>query len=181
VLHSAMSKLLSFRGDRGRSRTPRRVAAITVAAGAVVLAACGSSGTSSSSSASAPPAQAASTGSSSALVVKTADSPLGVILVDANGLTLYTLTSAGRPIPCNTSCTAVWPPLLVPAGTSTPTGSPAVGGTVGKSASGKVVTYKGFPLFHFSGDKAPGQTGGNGVNSFGGTWTVVKAGSTPGM
>jgi predicted lipoprotein with Yx(FWY)xxD motif len=53
-------------------------------------------------------------------------------------------------------------------------------GNLGKSASGKVVTYKGFPLFHFSGDKAAGQTAGSGIASFGGTWTVVKAGSTPG-
>jgi predicted lipoprotein with Yx(FWY)xxD motif len=42
------------------------------------------------------------------------------------------------------------------------------------------VTYKGFPLFIFSGDTAAGQTNGNGINSFGGIWNVIKAGSTPG-
>jgi predicted lipoprotein with Yx(FWY)xxD motif len=44
----------------------------------------------------------------------------------------------------------------------------------------KLVTYKGFPLFRFSGDKTPGQTNGNNINSFGGIWHVIQAGSTPG-
>jgi predicted lipoprotein with Yx(FWY)xxD motif len=139
---------------------------------ALALPACGSSSSSSSTT--------TSTSTSSSPLVKTASNPsLGTILVDSNGFTLYTLTSGGHPVPCNTACTTVWPPLLAPSGSATPTGGPGVS-NLGRSASGKVVTYMGFPLFHFSGDKSPGQTNGNGLSSFGGVWNVIKAGTKPG-
>ena len=103
----------------------------------------------------------------------------GTILVNSEGKTLYTLTNNGSPAPCTGSCGHVWPPLLVPSGTTTLTGGSGVTG-LGKSASGTVVEYKGFPLFMYSGDTAPGQANGNGIASYGGTWYVIKPGSQPG-
>jgi predicted lipoprotein with Yx(FWY)xxD motif len=177
---NSRSSLVPATGDaaRGALEGKRRVLGIVVMAGGIALAACGSSGSTSSSTSSTQGGSAAS--SASAAVVKTASDPsLGTILVDSRGFTLYTLTNGGRPIPCNTACTAVWPPLLAPPGTAAPTGAAGVG-QLGKSASGKVVTYKGFPLFLFSGDTAAGQTNGKGISSFGGVWNPIKAGSTPG-
>ena len=37
------------------------------------------------------------------------------------------------------------------------------------------VTYAGHPLYAFVGDKAAGQTNGEGIVAFGGTWHVAKA------
>jgi predicted lipoprotein with Yx(FWY)xxD motif len=107
------------------------------------------------------------------------NSKYGTILVNGEGKTLYTLTANGSPAPCTGSCGHVWPPLLVPAGTKTLTGGSGVTG-LGKSASGTVVEYHGFPMFLYSGDTAPGQANGNGISSYGGTWYVLKVGTQPG-
>lgn len=54
-------------------------------------------------------------------------------------------------------------------------------GTVGliKRPGGmEQVTYNGWPLYYYSGDNAPGQTNGEGIQSFGGTWYLVRASAT---
>jgi len=44
------------------------------------------------------------------------------------------------------------------------------------SANGGLqVTDNGAPLHRFAGDPAPGEANGDGINSFGGVWHVVKA------
>lgn len=163
----------STKGDRrGRMRV-RMSSFLAVTAASVMFAAC-------SSSPSSPSSSSSTTSSSSAPVVTTAKNPtLGTILVDSSGRTLYTLTSNGEPIPCSATCTHIWPPLLVPAGSNKLTGGNGVTG-LGKSTSGTVVEYQGFPLFRYSGDTSPGQTNGNGISSYGGVWYVIKVGTTPG-
>lgn len=102
----------------------------------------------------------------------------GSILVNAQGMTLYQLTSeAGGKIACSGGCLGVWPPVLVPAGTTAPTAGPGVLGTLGviTRPDGTVqATQNGFPLYAFSHDSAPGDTNGNGIVAFGGTWHVVQ-------
>ncbi len=102
----------------------------------------------------------------------------GSILVNAQGMTLYELTSeAGGKFACSGGCLAVWPPLLVPAGTTVPTAAPGVVGTLGVIArpDGTVqATQNGFPLYTFSHDSAPGSTNGQGIVAFGGTWHVIQ-------
>jgi len=44
-------------------------------------------------------------------------------------------------------------------------------------AGGDQITYNAWPLYTFAGDKAPGQTTGQGVVGFGGKWLVA----TPGL
>lgn len=149
---------------------------VAATAGAVALAACGST----TSTSSAGTTTSASSGTSSAAVVGAASvSSYGKVLVDSsNGETLYLLTSEkGGKFTCTGKCLAIWPPLTVPSGTSKVSAS-GVSGTLSlvKAPDGKLqVTDNGYPLYRFSGDTAKGQTKGQGIKAFGGTWWVVSA------
>jgi hypothetical protein len=46
-------------------------------------------------------------------------------------------------------------------------------GTISRSDGAKQVTYAGHPLYYFVGDKAAGQTNGEGVNGFGAPWYLL--------
>jgi predicted lipoprotein with Yx(FWY)xxD motif len=101
---------------------------------------------------------------------------VGKVLVNAQGQTLYSFTSDGKPVPCNASCLQVWPAVTLPAGVTTPTGSAGVGALATTTANGVTqVTVGGLPLFTYDGDSTPGVASGNNLTSFGGTWKVVKA------
>ena len=109
--------------------------------------------------------------------VALANSPLGRILVDSKGVTLYDFVKdKGTTSACYGACAALWPPL-------TTKGKPVAGrgvrasllGTT-KRKDGKLeVTYGGHPLYYFVTDRKPGQTTGQGVNQFGGPWWVISA------
>jgi predicted lipoprotein with Yx(FWY)xxD motif len=109
--------------------------------------------------------------------VALANSPLGRILVDSKGITLYDFVKdKGTTSACYGACAALWPPV-------TTKGKPVAGrgvrasllGTT-KRKDGKLeVTYGGHPLYYFVTDRKPGQTTGQGVNQFGGPWWVISA------
>src|SRR5438105_3790431 len=153
----------------------------------LTLAACGSSKTSVTPSAqpSAPtstsspsPSTTKATGSSTPVVMTASTPKLGSVLVDAKGKTLYTLMNGGKPVPCTGQCASFWPPLLLPPDTVTAMGASGVFGLgTATTAGGLQVTENGAPLYRFSIDKAPGDTNGEGISSFGGVWHVVKAGN----
>jgi len=162
---------------------PIGLAALAVA-GALALAACGGSSTSSSSGAAAAPgygggAAGASNGSTAASVVSTKTSSLGTFLVDGQGRTLYLWDADHGPrSTCTAACAQAWPPL-------TTTGAPKASGAVKSSLLGtatradgsREVTYAGHPLYTYAGDTRPGQTTGEGSDSFGAPWwTVTTAG-----
>ena len=100
---------------------------------------------------------------------------LGRILVDSHGMTLYLfMKDRNGKSACAGACAQNWPPLLVK-------GKP----TAGRAASAKLlgttrrksglqVTYRGHPLYRFSGDSKPGQTSGEGLNAFGAEWYVLS-------
>jgi predicted lipoprotein with Yx(FWY)xxD motif len=101
---------------------------------------------------------------------------LGAVLVDADGMTVYTLTNNGTAVACTGQCAIAWPPLLVANGTTTvaaATGVTGLGTAAGEA--GTQVTSDKLPLYRFSGDAAPGDTNGDGIANFGGVWHVVKA------
>jgi predicted lipoprotein with Yx(FWY)xxD motif len=108
-------------------------------------------------------------------VVSTAKVPeVGVILVDAQGHALYVHTdSDSKAVDCTGECATAWPPLTVTAGTKVK----APKGLDGLSTMSDThqVTSHGLPLYRFSGDNAPKQANGDGVNAFGGTWHVATA------
>jgi predicted lipoprotein with Yx(FWY)xxD motif len=124
----------------------------------------------------AQPTAQTSTGSSSP-AVKTASNSLGTILVDSQGMTLYHLSGeVNRKFICTSSaCVGVWHPLIAPSG-----GAPSGVGSLGtvKRPEGTVqVTYKGTPLYTFTGDQQPGEAKGQGIKDVG-TWSAVTTGSS---
>ncbi|HVB78021.1 MAG TPA: hypothetical protein VNI34_09515 [Candidatus Nitrosotalea sp.] len=96
------------------------------------------------------------------------------VLTDSSGMTLYQFTpDAAGSVTCTGGCAAIWPPLLLPAGIRTPSGSAALSaglGTLSNPAGGLQVTYNHWPLYTYSLDTAPGQAVGQGVA---GKWYVA--------
>jgi predicted lipoprotein with Yx(FWY)xxD motif len=157
------------------------VAAAALAAVALVAAACGSSnnsaGNTTTSGASSSSSTTGSSSSSHATVKTASTANFGTILVNSQGMALYTLnTDHGGQSTCTGSCAQAWPALTVPSGT-TPTGGSGVTGTLGTSAQSNgtlQVTYNGALLYTFTSD-SPGQVTGNGVVGF----SVVKVSASP--
>jgi predicted lipoprotein with Yx(FWY)xxD motif len=149
-------------------------------AASLLIAACGSSSSSNttSSAAGTQPAAQTSSGSSSAVVVKSASNSLGTILVDRQGMTLYHLSGeqSGKFICTSSACVGVWHPLIAPP-SGTPSGEVGSLGTVKRSDGTMQVTYKGTPLYTFTGDQQSGETKGQGIKDVG-TWSVVTTSSS---
>ena len=108
--------------------------------------------------------------------VDIARSPLGRILVDSKGRTLYDFPPDMRGAStCYGACAALWPPL-------TTTGKPHAGAGVSasllgttKRSDGKLeVTYGGHPLYYYVADTKPGQTTGQGLIQFGAPWWAIS-------
>jgi predicted lipoprotein with Yx(FWY)xxD motif len=102
------------------------------------------------------------------------NSTLGEILVGTGGRTLYDTTAdAMGKVACTGSCVARWLPLVV-----APHDRPLAGrgvvasrlGTVLRPDGRKQVTYRGHPLYLFSGDARAGQVNGQGLH---GKWYAL--------
>ena len=149
-------------------------------AASLLLAACGSSSSSNttSSAASTQPAAQTTSSPSSAVVVKTASNSLGTILVDSQGMTLYHLSGEqnGKFICTSSACVGVWHPLIAPS-SGAPSGGGVTLGTVKRPEGTVQVTYKGTPLYTFTGDQQAGETKGQGIKDVG-TWSAVTTGSS---
>lgn len=140
---------------------------------ALLAAACGSSSNTSTTTGS----QATSTASGVALSTR-AIKGLGTVLVNGAGRTLYTFApDKASKVTCTGGCAAVWPPLKIPAGQK-----PSVSGGVQASlvsslpdpAGGRVVTYKGWPLYLYQVDQIAGADHGQGLDSAGGVWYAIE-------
>ena len=145
--------------------------------GASVLLAAGCSSTSSPAPAAASTTSGGSSSSTtpSGVTLGTASTSLGTVLTAPNGMTLYrfdpdTATTSA----CTGGCASVWPPVTGPAGAGTGVTASDLG-TITRSDGTVQVTYQGHPLYTYTGDTAPGQTNGNGVQ---GTWHVMLAGGS---
>jgi predicted lipoprotein with Yx(FWY)xxD motif len=155
------------------------VLVVAAAAAVVALAGCGSSSKASSGATS--PTTAAPAAGGGAATVQTANvSGVGTVLVNAQGRTLYVLTSEkGDKVTCTTAggCTGVWPPTVLPSGTTHAVAGSGVQasllGTVSADAQSRV-TYASYPLYTFSGDTGSGVANGKGISSFGGTWWPIS-------
>ncbi|MCL2730009.1 MAG: hypothetical protein FWE15_08295 [Actinomycetia bacterium] len=117
--------------------------------------------------------RAAATTSSATVTAKSG--PLGTILVNSKGDTLYVFQAdKSSTSTCNGNCAKQWPPLTT---SGTPTAGSGVNSsklsTSTRSDGTKQVTYNGHPLYTFTGDSKAGQMNGQGLNLFGAKWYVV--------
>src|SRR5882724_1981311 len=104
-------------------------------------------------------------------------SPLGRILVDSKGITLYDFVKdKGTTSVCYGACAALWPPLLTK---GKPVAGPGVRasllGTTKRKDGRLEVTYNGHPLYYFVSDRKPGHTASKGINQFGAPWWALSA------
>ena len=163
-----------------------RVLTASAVFGTFVLTACGASTTPGSAYhsagtmaiTSAAPAAATSAMSSpsapSRAVLTVRKTPIGYVLANANGFTIYWFAKdpRGSSHPaCAGKCLLAWFPV---------TGQPAAAkgvrldaklGCISRPGGVMQATYNGYPLYTFGSDSAPGMTNGNG-NA--GVWHVIK-------
>jgi predicted lipoprotein with Yx(FWY)xxD motif len=108
--------------------------------------------------------------------VAVTDSPLGQIVTDSKGRTLYLFTNDPKDgtSACADDCLANWPAVE---------GAPAAGegvdgallGTITRGDGATQATYNDWPLYYFAGDQASGDVNGQGV---GDVWYVVAPDGT---
>jgi predicted lipoprotein with Yx(FWY)xxD motif len=122
------------------------------------------------------PAAASQASGAKGPVVSPATTSLGRILVDARGHTLYLFgKDRNGKSACSGACAAAWPPLIA-------TGKPRAGagaeasrlGTTRRADGRLQVTYNHHPVYTFVKDTKKGQTNGEGLNAFGGTWDALS-------
>lgn len=143
------------------------------------LAACGGGGTGSSYS----PPSSGNGGSVSSLPGNPPQvaSILGSAgLITTGGATLYVFSGDSANVSnCTSStCIGAWPPYTAPAGTAAPSGNSF--GLLKRSDGSLQWTMNGTPLYTFSGDTVNGQANGQGLNEFGGIWSVARPASSGG-
>ncbi len=102
------------------------------------------------------------------------------IVVDTHGRTLYTLSpeTTSHLLCTSATCLKFWPPLTVSSRKVKLVTGRGVRGSLGilRRSNGMLqVTLRGMPLYRYSGDHARGQTNGQGIKSFGGTWHAASA------
>jgi predicted lipoprotein with Yx(FWY)xxD motif len=114
--------------------------------------------------------------------VESDNSPFGLILTDGDGNTLYAFQpDAQGASTCYDDCAANWPAFLakgeleVSGNDKDPVDADLLD-TIARDDGGKQVTYNGWPLYHFAGDQASGETNGQGVS---GVWHVMSPDGDP--
>jgi predicted lipoprotein with Yx(FWY)xxD motif len=111
-----------------------------------------------------------------AAALKTRHGKIGTFLVDGHGRTLYLFQKDKTTrSTCSGACATDWPPLLT-SGKAKASGSvrKALLGTTKRSDGTTQVTYKGHPLYTYSGDQKAGDTNGQGVSAYGARWYAVS-------
>jgi predicted lipoprotein with Yx(FWY)xxD motif len=151
-----------------------------VLATAVGIVACGGGGGSSTPSASSsvlPSTSpvAATTPIASAGATTLAEAALlgSLGFTNTDGRTVYVLsddTVSSLACTVASGCTGVWPPVSPPGGVAL-----SAGFTVfARPDNGAMqLALNNHPLYEYAGDSAAGQTNGNGLVSFGGTWSIA--------
>ncbi len=112
--------------------------------------------------------------------VGVASTGLGDVLVDRQGRTLYLFEGdSGTMSACAGACAVNWPPLGVRGTPLVGTGAkPSDVGTTARPDGINQLTYNEHPLYTFVNDKKPGDTNGEGINAFGGSWFAVSRAGT---
>jgi predicted lipoprotein with Yx(FWY)xxD motif len=161
-----------------RKRPITFLAAALMPLTALAVTACGGGG--GATAASKTPASAATKAPKSAAphapTVRVAKTRLGNVLVDSRGRTLYLFTKdAGVKGACSSACAVAWPPLRASGKPTVSGGAKASLVATTKRSDGKPqVTYDGHPLYRFVKDTKSGDTNGEGLTAFGGSWFAIS-------
>ncbi|MBY8338512.1 hypothetical protein LXH13_04840 [Streptomyces spinosirectus] len=155
------------------------ISRITVAgfalASALALAGCGS-GSGSSNSGSGSQAGSPAPAVMDTSTIKVTSSPLGNILTDGSGRTLYLFTEDGKntnSMNCDAACIRLWPHMEGKPHAGKGAQASLIGATKG---GGKAqVTYAGHPLYYYANDRASGDVKGQGIDKI---WYVMNAKGT---
>lgn len=149
---------------------------------ALLLAGCSSPGASGPASDSGDSGYGAPSGDASdpaatGADLMVADTSLGEVVVDGEGMTLYMFdkdTQGGDSSACTGACLQNWPPLI--ASGDEPMGEGVTGelGTIETADGDMQVTLNGWPLYYFAGDSAEGDVNGQGVQDV--WWVLSPAG-----
>jgi predicted lipoprotein with Yx(FWY)xxD motif len=132
----------------------------TARAAVAVLLVSGSTAATTGAAAAQAQMRPAGSGSSATVVQAATRSGFGKILVTVNGgHSLYEHPRGS----CGPSCRSIWPPLLMPAGKTTPKGASCL--ATAKLGQKLQVTYHGQRLYTFTGDSGH-SVNGNGVDGF---------------
>ena len=110
-------------------------------------------------------------------LLMTADSSLGEIVVDGEGMTVYMFdndTQGATSSSCSGQCAANWPAVTMDSEVPTVEGVTSEIGTIMGMDGALQVTLNGWPLYHFAGDAAAGDVNGQGVNEV--WWVLTPAG-----
>ncbi len=102
---------------------------------------------------------------------------IGTYLVDSKGMTLYFTMkdSVGKSVVAGDTL-KIWPVFFTP-NISVPTSlTTSDFGSITRSDGAMQTTFRGFPLYFFANDKAPGDTNGEGI---GGVWFAVTPSNFP--
>jgi predicted lipoprotein with Yx(FWY)xxD motif len=150
----------------------RKITFLTAAAAALAIALFAVAYGSAASSAAGPQISVAG----KATRLGAAKSPLGRIVVDGAGRTLYLFEKdKNRRSACYGACAQYWPPLLSRGKAVARVGvKQSLIGTSRRRNGSHQVTYAGHPLYRYAGDTGPGQTNGAGLQDFGGGWDPIS-------
>ena len=109
-----------------------------------------------------------------AATIELAESDLGTILVDADGMTLYGFTVDTEGVSaCYDDCAAAWPALIADGEVTVGEGlDQSLVSTVERTDGSMQVKYGDWPLYYFANDAAAGDVNGQGLNE---VWYVVGA------
>ncbi|MEU6254426.1 hypothetical protein [Streptomyces sp. NPDC047043] len=141
------------------------------AVAALALAGCGGGGGNSGAGNGSPAAAAMDTST-----IKVSHSPLGDILVDGSGRTLYLFTADGKntnSMNCDAACIKLWPHMEGRPHAGAGVDAGLIGAT--KGAAKAQVTYAGHPLYYYAKDRAAGDLKGQGIDKI---WYVLNTKGT---
>ena len=115
------------------------------------------------------------------MVVQVRAGAPGSYLTDGSGRSLYMFASdSATKSSCTGACLTYWPPLRSSAAPMA--GSGAVAGkltTISGAGGAPQVSYAGHPLYYFAGDRAAGDTTGQGSTNFGAKWWLLAPSGQP--
>jgi len=150
---------------------------VPVAAG-LLAAACGTAA--GSTTAGSTPAGTPASGSATATVIESHAGSAGSFLTNGSGRAVYLWAADSmNKSTCSGACAGAWPPVTATGQVTAADGAKAAElGTITRSDGTKQVTYDGHPLYYFAGDSGPGQTNGQGSDSFGAKWWLVAPAGT---